>query len=392
MLVMEYRIFNNLKGGLLLSFILFILVSCLSAQTWEKEFNTSDSEVFPCVAEWDNYYLLGFGLDDTQYQSYSLFYLDNYGNVQDSITNISVPGYYQTNFTKLTIIDDTLYSVGRASHDQLEISDIAFFKLNLFTKDYEITVFPSNDTAEYIFDYIATPTGFIVPGWEIVNGFYNGYLLEISQSGGFIKKQNTGSIESLSGYLWSDNLTLSTRGISVETYIFERLRFHAIDTVITSPHSFSLGGSLTSRYNTAHHFVGSVVSDQIINKLQCEVLGIINDSTLSHNYRFGRPSKEGKVQGIQPIAESDSNTIFMIGSVAEDVDPIIRADPTEIALFKTNQNGDTLFMKFYKGEVKYIANSIIATPDGGALIASSKYDWNSPYPNQWDVHLLKVDS
>ncbi|MGB0392026.1 MAG: T9SS type A sorting domain-containing protein, partial [Salibacteraceae bacterium] len=37
-------------------------------------------------------------------------------------------------------------------------------------------------------------------------------------------------------------------------------------------------------------------------------------------------------------------------------------------------------------------NSIIATPDGGALIASSKYDWNSPYPDQWDIHLLKVDS
>ena len=42
--------------------------------------------------------------------------------------------------------------------------------------------------------------------------------------------------------------------------------------------------------------------------------------------------------------------------------------------------------------MKYIANSIIATPDGGALIASMKYDWNSPYPNQWDIHLLKVDS
>jgi hypothetical protein len=82
----------------------------------------------------------------------------------------------------------------------------------------------------------------------------------------------------------------------------------------------------------------------------------------------------------------------LIGTTATKIDLQISPDPAEIALFKTNQNGDTLFMKYYKGEVKYIANSIIATPDGGALIASSKYDWNSPYPDQWDIHLLKVDS
>ena len=35
---------------------------------------------------------------------------------------------------------------------------------------------------------------------------------------------------------------------------------------------------------------------------------------------------------------------------------------------------------------------ILATNDGGALILSHKYDWNSPYPNQRDIHILKVDS
>lgn len=391
---MEYQKLSKVvnKGELWLSFILFFTLNHLSAQTWEKEFTTVESEIFPCVAEWNRSYILGFGPTQAQVQTYSLFFLDPHGNIHDSITNISIPGYQQTNFTKLTIIGDTLYSMGRASNDQFGISDLAFIKVNLITKDYVTLVFQSADTAEYIFDYVSTPNGFIVPGWEIVNGLNNGYILEVSQNGDYVKKQNTGSIESLTGYLWSDNLTLSTRFISVETYVFQRSTFQPIDTVVTSAHSFSLGGSLTSRFNSAYHLVGSVISDQQINKQQCEVLGIVNDSTLFNSFRFGRPEKEGKVQGVQPIAESDSNIYFMIGSVSEDVDPIFRADPTEIALFKTNQNGDTLFMKFYKGEVKYIANSIIATSDGGALIASSKYDWNSPYPNQWDIHLLKVDS
>jgi hypothetical protein len=35
---------------------------------------------------------------------------------------------------------------------------------------------------------------------------------------------------------------------------------------------------------------------------------------------------------------------------------------------------------------------VLATSDGGALILSHKYDWNSPYPNQRDIHILKIDS
>jgi hypothetical protein len=37
-------------------------------------------------------------------------------------------------------------------------------------------------------------------------------------------------------------------------------------------------------------------------------------------------------------------------------------------------------------------NKIIATKDGGALIVSTKYNWNDPIPMQRDVHILKIDS
>ena len=35
---------------------------------------------------------------------------------------------------------------------------------------------------------------------------------------------------------------------------------------------------------------------------------------------------------------------------------------------------------------------ILSTPDNGAILFTTKYDWNDPIPNQRDVHILKIDS
>jgi hypothetical protein len=35
---------------------------------------------------------------------------------------------------------------------------------------------------------------------------------------------------------------------------------------------------------------------------------------------------------------------------------------------------------------------VLATNDGGALIFSTKYDWNDTTPLQMDLHILKIDS
>jgi len=63
-----------------------------------------------------------------------------------------------------------------------------------------------------------------------------------------------------------------------------------------------------------------------------------------------------------------------------------------IMLYKLSYNGDVKWQHFYKGKVNYMPYKILATDDGGALIFSTKYDWNDPIPNQRDVHILKVDS
>ncbi len=391
---MEYHTYNSIKrdGLRLISFIFFnLLVLNSFSQTWEKEIATPESEHFPILASWNNQILLGY--TENRF-TFVLKFLDSSGD-QLMEKRFSPPNNYSNmGFQKLTIVNDTLFTIGTVYNTSE--TDIVLLKYDLVNDTSIMYVLPTNDTLENFFDYTFTGSSFIIPGRaDVGRTIYAAYIKEISLNGKVLNQNYFLDYVFSSGYLWSNDSVYSARTVNHFDFRFNRSDFSPIDTTITSSMIANLGGSITSKYYPDKHYVSGYFRDtsNLSFHMHCEVLKITKDSVLSNNYRFGRDDKANKIQGVQPIGESNSNILFLVGSTADDnVDPRMYPDPTEIALFKTNQNGDTLFMRFYKGEVKYIANSILATPDGGALIASYKYDWNSPYPNQWDIHLLKVDS
>jgi hypothetical protein len=67
-------------------------------------------------------------------------------------------------------------------------------------------------------------------------------------------------------------------------------------------------------------------------------------------------------------------------------------EPRWIFINKLNADGTVIWQRFYKGEVNYMPYKVLATNDGGALIFSTKYDWNDTIPLQLDLHILKIDS
>ena len=383
----RYRIAGNIF--LITSLVLIFSVSY--SQTWEKLIATESNEFFPTLSIWNGEVILGYINEHPLSPNYTLIHL-NWDGSEKSTNVLSVPsGYDQLYLSKQTVIGDSLFIMGTAYKERANHTDICFVGYDLNSNEYVITLFPSIDTALNFFDYIVTDNSFIIPGWAISGNISTGFLMEISRSGKLLNKEVNDVNISLSGFLWSTKQKISTRFGGGYTYTYNKDSFFKEDSTMIQL-SFSLAGIVTSVYYPEEHFLNGYHVDPITKEQQCETVKIINDSVEGHHYRFGRPGKHGRIQGLVPVAEIDSSTLFMIGSVSDNVDPVISKDPTEIALFKTNQYGDTLFMMFYKGELKYIAISIIATPDGGALIASQKYDWNSPYPNQWDIHLLKVDS
>lgn len=89
----------------------------------------------------------------------------------------------------------------------------------------------------------------------------------------------------------------------------------------------------------------------------------------------------------------DSNYFYLGGTKNFDwFPPFLTPEHRWIFINKLRLDGSIIWQHYYKGELNYMPYKILATSDGGALILSHKYDWNSPYPNQRDIHILKVDS
>jgi len=89
----------------------------------------------------------------------------------------------------------------------------------------------------------------------------------------------------------------------------------------------------------------------------------------------------------------DSQNFYMAGTHNfTESPPLLRSEPRWIFMNKLKTDGTIIWQRFYKGELNYMPYKVLATADGGALILSHKYDWNGPYPNQRDIHILKIDS
>jgi hypothetical protein len=89
----------------------------------------------------------------------------------------------------------------------------------------------------------------------------------------------------------------------------------------------------------------------------------------------------------------DSNYFYLGGTKNFDwFPPFLTPEHRWIFINKLRMDGSIIWQHYYKGELNYMPYKILATSDGGALILSHKYDWNSPYPNQRDIHILKVES
>lgn len=94
------------------------------------------------------------------------------------------------------------------------------------------------------------------------------------------------------------------------------------------------------------------------------------------------------------ISFIDSTTFYMSGAynVDEAIGFGMYDHPCWIMVNKLKTDGTIVWQKYFKGDVAYMPQKLLATEDGGALILSTKYDWNNPILLQRDLHILRIDS
>ncbi len=85
------------------------------------------------------------------------------------------------------------------------------------------------------------------------------------------------------------------------------------------------------------------------------------------------------------------DSIYWGGTVAFQFDYFIPI-PSWYSVIQTDSLLNVRWERFYGGDAHYVMNKLLATSDGGCLLAGSKYDYMNTNKNQRDIYVLKLNN
>jgi hypothetical protein len=307
-----------------------------------------------------------------QYNNFLLSGIIDLFLLNDSII-IAIGGCYNSNY------DYTFY----IAHYSLDLELLYEALVENFRSRYEIHLF--SDSIFYL-------TG--------MHQQFIQFVEEIDIYGNLIRQQTYNFNAHLASNIFrtSEHYHMYLHFDTYHRYVLINLDDLTADTVLQYPQGFSPRNSIPGN-ETDYYYVAGRKS----------VLEIPNPpGPLNRNLAYLKVDQYGNIMEVNEYL-TDSLNFYSIHSFSKNDEFIFLGGtqmltwpspyeffmfpgPRWLLLYKLTHEGDVVWQKFYKGEVDYMMWKVLATPDGGALIFSTRYDWNDPIPNQRDVHILKVDS
>lgn len=123
--------------------------------------------------------------------------------------------------------------------------------------------------------------------------------------------------------------------------------------------------------------VNIVITDEYFNLLSEETFGNSADTNLTI--------------ALDAIDYIDSNNIWIALTPYSTPDVSFEEIPHYIHVIKMNSLGEILIENNFGGDANYVAQAVKATPDGGALILCTRYDW-TVQDHERDIYIYKIDS
>jgi len=416
--------------------ICLIIINNLSSQTFEKFIkNPQDEIVYDALLIEEPYVIFAYnyGITDQEYDA-TIFKMNYYtGEIVDKL-NLEFSNYNEYRFNpiyQILLYQDTSYII-TCSVDNNNTGDAQLYLCHINT-DLEITfdtIIGDLNKSDAFYDRILnSQNNIVLVGRETINEKTE--LSDIEQKNNPLinecsilnldkknpsKYPHTLLLSEIS--IWGKEINRYTfisyseghlactimeipdqehyhfyRFFDTQNHSFQVLNTHTLEleNTLEYPVAFSprmaIKGNTDSLYYTAgrQHILADSSFSWELSYLEINQYGdIINQ----HSYYTG----EEIFYTLNTFAVNDESIIFA-GEMPFVYNPpfFFYPEPRWILFFKLDLVGDVLWQKLYKGEVHYTPYKILATPDGGALIFSTRYDWNDPYPNQRDVHILKID-
>lgn len=390
---------SNLKTIFLTLTLVLIITLTIIGQTFEKYHRTpSDELVYDAQFIDSTVCIFPLNIGDFILDTYSVKFFKIDVQTGFFLDSISIEPYFEDYYFQ-GIFDFLKYN------DSLFIG-IGKFMKNDHTAQIQYIVHINNDL-QVIFDTVVdvpeinesfqksilSSDNLIISVGKDMNGGGNKLLCEKTIYGELVRYRN---------YVYMTPLT-STAVIDIPQKDEYHLFFYGgilhsfytidkdsleIDTIIEYPSQFLPIDGITDPCDTSAYYIagkqGMTNPENYLSFLKFNTNGAYvqyiypNDQNIFYTYKCLAPSLNYLFfGGVYPFTQSP---------------PFLYPEQRWILIYRLNKDGSIVWQKFYKGEVNYMAYKILATTDGGALIFSTRYDWNDPIPMQRDVHILKIDS
>lgn len=393
---------NTIINRSILIGLLLCSISGNIAQTFENSYRSLQDDVaYEALQTGNGNFILTTGSGDYYKEDYviKLFLMDDTGMFLDSIKLVQNPDYKYLPPFKLLHYHDNIILLGNCFH--FSSGDCQLYITHLtesFKPIFDTIVGKPNLSENMLEGIIDSDTNIVVTGGTMplsgtkilavydLNGNQLRYreFNETSQGGAGSALIEVEEFSKYHLYFYYDTQLK-------RIFVLDKVTLNT-DTVYKFPQGFfprnALWGSNKESYFISGRFTNpSFGPNRTPTMLKVSKYG----DTISHDYYLQHPDTNS-LYSLNSF-DFESDFLFLANTYNfTETPPLMYPEPRWIWLMKLNLDGSLVWQHFYKGEVNYMPYKVLATSDGGALVLSTRYDWNDSIPNQRDVHILKVDS
>jgi hypothetical protein len=397
--------FSNTLFQRLLSFLFifffFFAAKIIYAQSFELIYKTNFDDISTDAIETpDNSFVLTLSSGNFYEEDYQfkLIKISSEGLLIDSIEIVIPENYALKELYNIYQVNDNLYlTTGLCRNkisDSLKII-IVQFDQNIESNQTFMCNFSLQGNFNIGNNFLNAYGNIVTIGTDFNN--YNHFLLEYDMFGNLINYQYYDDENFTARYanaIWEveqlNKYHLYLAGFPQEFWIIDRITF-AIETVKNYNSTFWPWDCSNGINNTNYLVIGRNYLNDNIKKPAFLEVDSSGNILCMQSYNFYADTNSGN---INKSFDNYTNKIYIVAAhnfLVTSGYPFIPQQQW-IWLMKINTDYSVDWQHFYKGDVNFMPYKVLATTDGGALVLSTRYDWNDPIPDQRDVHILKIDS
>ncbi|MCD4746101.1 MAG: hypothetical protein K8R58_07365, partial [Bacteroidales bacterium] len=381
--------------------LFFVSISfSLFSQTFEKIYRTQlDDFSNDAIKLSDNSFVISINSGNFEFDDYNgkLIKLSEEGDIIDSVL-ICISNEYKLSYISnlFNLNDSIIIAVGICKNLNTNNYQVLLAKFNTQLELLFDTIVGNEIPIEYYFDHILTHDNKLV-SIGTKQPEYDHFIYVRDLNGNLLNYKYLIDTIYISTALTIKELVNENK---YHLYIFEALKpiwvinkeTLEIDTVYHYPDRFRSQDAVIGTDSLSYYVSGKSYNPDYNMRTPAFIKVSNSGEIIEFNEYLANPDTNSYCQ--INCFDHYNNKIFLAATYNFTQAPpfYFREEPRWIWINKLNLDGSIIWQRFYKGEVNYMHYTVLATSDGGALIISTKYDWNDPIPEQRDVHILKIDS